>query len=591
MPTISTNTTVTVPAGALLMFKAGGIARAKDDAGNIYQIGLNDMTMGPYQQAQTIEILVTSGSVTYAVETDGNALDLLRKDPYTGQAVTPAGHSLGVNVPLLRDLVVYGESFAAQAHRALIPTSITVSNGLATVVHTSHGLYTGGLISVTGAAEMAVNVHQAEVTRIDANTFTFPAPGASNGVAANIGLQIQYLDLSSQLDNGILTHMQRRSGGAFRFLSNAGAPGHTASQCQRYWDQRVAAFAPDLIVRMVSYNDINQGTSVTDMLIAADQDIQRAAQIGATILVFNCSPWGSGAAANTASNRIRAEQFNNVLRALVAQYSNARYIDIYAATVDPATGLAVSGTLASDGIHPSTRWMDIAARLALESISGRFAPRRLVMSAIDSIANDAGSRQISRIGPWATTTGGGLGGGITAAIPADVTSPTAVAGAANGMTVSGTSVTGNAWIDVAQDGVGFAQYCRYTADANNDNARLTYTPTLADVSPGDVIDCVFLGTLTTAHNASNRTPAGQNVTSITAQLVVTNSDGTFNIFEARGSATTIQSGDITQGVFVIEGARVPKGSALSLVRLDFIANFGGAGSVQMAISHIEMRKR
>lgn len=552
--------------------------------------------------------------VTMRVNRHGGALGLLAAgqtydvDDALAFELVGAGYAVYVTAPVLPDfrpdswlsmsvlpnlvvLALEGESFAAQADRAVIPTSITVSNGVATVASTSHGLYTGGLISVTGAAEMAVNVHQAEVTRTGANSFTFPCPGAPDGVAGNIGLQIQYLDLSSQLDNGIVTYLQRRSGGAFRFVSNAGAPGHTAAQCARYWAQRVGAFRPDLIVRMVSYNDINQGTSVADMLVEAEASITRAASIGATIMMFNCSPWGSSAAANTASNRIRAEQYNLGLRDLVARYSHARYIDIYAAVVDPATGLARSGFLAPDDIHPSQRWMDVAAQLVLSALSGRVVPRRLVVSAIDSIATDSGSKQISRIGPWSTTTGGGLGGGITAAIPADITTGTAVAGAANGMTVSGTSVTGNAYIDVSQDGVGFAQYCRYTADANNDNARLSYTPTLADVSPGDVIDCVFLGSLTTQHNGSNRTPAGQNVTSITAQLVVTNSDGTFTIFEARGSGTTIQSGDITSGVFVIEGARIPKGSPLSLVRLDFIANFGGAGSVTMGISHIEMRKR
>jgi hypothetical protein len=90
MSIISTNTTITVPAGALLLFKAGGIARAIDDAGNVYQIGLNDMIMGPYVKAQTVEVLVTSGSIEYVVDTDGDASDVVKFDRYSNTITDPA---------------------------------------------------------------------------------------------------------------------------------------------------------------------------------------------------------------------------------------------------------------------------------------------------------------------------------------------------------------------------------------------------------------------------------------------------------------------------------------------------------------------
>jgi hypothetical protein len=90
MSIISTNTTITVPAGALLLFKAGGIARAIDDAGNVYQIGLNDMIMGPYVKSQTVEVLVTSGSIEYVVDTDGDASDVVKFDRYSNTITDPA---------------------------------------------------------------------------------------------------------------------------------------------------------------------------------------------------------------------------------------------------------------------------------------------------------------------------------------------------------------------------------------------------------------------------------------------------------------------------------------------------------------------
>jgi predicted RecA/RadA family phage recombinase/lysophospholipase L1-like esterase len=515
----------------------------------------------------------------------------LTSDPASLGAVR--GAALAARLWQPRNMVVTGDSFAAGCHRLMAPTSITVSNGVATVAQNAHGLYTGAKVSLSAADILSANVHQAAVTVIDANTYTFPVPGVPNGaLAAYQGLSIRLVDLSRQSDGGVSAHLIRRVSGAYRLVSNAGASGHKAAQWLRYWDQRVAAFEPDVIVRVGAYNDINGGVSVDEMISAARDEIEAAGALGAMILVSNCWPWGATAAANTSANRIRAVEYNRKLAMMVDEYSHARYIDMYAATVDGATGLARVGMLGSDDVHPSWRGSDVFAKLCAVAIGSHgYTARPLVASAVDSIAVDSASKQICRIGPWATTTGGSLGSGVTAAVPADAATSTAVAGVAAGLTVTGNSITAQAWIDVAQDGNGYAQYARYTADANLDQARVTYQPTLTDLTPGDVIDCVVMVDVTTAHNASNKTLAGQNLTALTAQLVVIIDGQTYIIYEAAATGTAAALDDIKALPFVIDGAVIPAGVSMTTVRLDIIANFGGAGSVQLAVSHFEMRKR
>jgi Polysaccharide deacetylase len=121
MATITTNTTITVPAGALLLFKAGGIARAIDDAGNVYQIGLNDMTMGPYAKAQTVEVLVTSGSIEYMVDAQGDGSDVVKFDRYSNTITDPA------SLDAVRGAV---QSFGTRAGIVVAPaTSSTAAAG------------------------------------------------------------------------------------------------------------------------------------------------------------------------------------------------------------------------------------------------------------------------------------------------------------------------------------------------------------------------------------------------------------------------------------------------------------------------------
>jgi len=528
-----------------------------------------------------------------------------------GQWVTPADQpagglygqmaalvSRGGNVvePVASRWVIWGDSFAGQSVRTGIPTSITVASGVGTVAFTSHGIYSGSRVSVTGGASAAINVIQATATRVDANSFTIPMPGAPNGVVSAGPASIQVLMYDRQQAIGTLTHLQRLSLGGLTVPNVAGFPGYSTANLLAEFTRSVAAYSPHVVLIQCGYNDINGSVAEATTLANYQAMIDAVVGINAVALVQSISSWGSGAAANSAANRIKVQSLNRSIAAYCATVAQARFLDITALAIDPDTGLSKTGWIAADGIHPSTLFSYNLAKLATGSSASavtRLKPRKFVSSKEDNRTGDAASLNVARSMPSANTTGGGLGTNVSATVPGG---EAGTAGVAAGWTVSGTSIPvsgGNAWIAVAPDGVGFAQAARFTMDGSGQQGRTSYTLTNADFTLGETVDVYFKGSVTTAHAGSNKTPAGQNVTAMQAQLVFTNSDGTFSPgdWSAVVAVAEMLTEDINGQAFVIENVVVPTGSAITLARLDLIVNFGGAGTAQTMIWRAEVRKR
>jgi BNR repeat-containing family member len=87
MATITTNTTITLPAGQMLVFGLGGSATAIID-GNVYDIGQGEKFFGPFTQTESVQVVVRAGTITYNIETDGFASRDILQDPITRQ-LTP----------------------------------------------------------------------------------------------------------------------------------------------------------------------------------------------------------------------------------------------------------------------------------------------------------------------------------------------------------------------------------------------------------------------------------------------------------------------------------------------------------------------
>jgi lysophospholipase L1-like esterase len=85
MATITTNTTITLPAGQMLVFGLGGSATAIID-GNVYELGLGEKFFGPFTANESVQVVVRAGTITYSIETDGTVSREVTIDPATQRA-------------------------------------------------------------------------------------------------------------------------------------------------------------------------------------------------------------------------------------------------------------------------------------------------------------------------------------------------------------------------------------------------------------------------------------------------------------------------------------------------------------------------
>jgi hypothetical protein len=93
MATITTNTTITLPAGQMLVFGLGGSATAIID-GNVYELGLGEKFFGPFTQSESVQVVVRAGTITYNIETDGAASREITQDPITRQLTPDASDAV-----------------------------------------------------------------------------------------------------------------------------------------------------------------------------------------------------------------------------------------------------------------------------------------------------------------------------------------------------------------------------------------------------------------------------------------------------------------------------------------------------------------
>jgi Glycosyl hydrolase family 30 beta sandwich domain len=114
MATITTNTTITLPAGQMLVFGLGGSATAIID-GNVYDIGLGEKFFGPFTANESVQVVVRAGTITYSIETDGAASRDILQDPITRQ-LTP-GSADAVRGAVTDDVAAVGRAASGAISR------------------------------------------------------------------------------------------------------------------------------------------------------------------------------------------------------------------------------------------------------------------------------------------------------------------------------------------------------------------------------------------------------------------------------------------------------------------------------------------
>ena len=548
---------------------------------------------GPYAMGGVVVVAVASNS--------GSSVAWTRKD--TVVTTSSDGTSLvsgdrnwllasapGKEVP---KVIWYGDSYGMRSNAANAISAATVSGGVMTITTSSaHGLGPGMPVSLVGPASELCRFVNAPAITASGSTLTVAVPGAPSGTVAisDAARGSMYLVKCERfIEEGTFIHLQRRSGYAFEMLRNLSQQGHTVAELAALYATLVTPYesGADLIVFEAGYNSIATSEALATVLAAYATIIATA-----TRQLFIITPWpvASGSSADSAAKLQLALSYYWGLKALcAANPTRVTLVDIFEGMVTPSTGYVQTGYMGADGVHKSCRGSDYVAQQMLLRMPSEFRPARTsVASALDNVATDAANANIARNGLGTTTTGG-TNSGFTAAAPGDETTGTGAVMA--NFTASATSVTGNVFWKPAT--VGNAQCLRIVADATTDQGRLSFGLTTSDIVLGGKLDILFKFKLRTDFNGSAKTPAGQNVRYVTMQLVLTIDGVTytteFSNFGVSPTAGVYVLSDIDSAI-AATGLVVPAGAACTLARLDCICSFDGAGSAQMEMSQVSVRK-
>lgn len=490
-------------------------------------------------------------------------------------------------------VIWYGDSYGMRSNAANAISTATVSNGVMTIgTSSAHGLGPGMPVSLVGPALESCRFVNAPAITASGSTLTVAVPDAPSGTVAvsdAVRGSMYLVKCERFIEEGTFIHLQRRTGYAYEMLVNVAQQGHTISELAALYSTLVTPYetSADFVVFEAGYNSIATSEALATVLAAYESMILQA-----TRPLYIVTPWpvASGSSADSAAKLQLALTYYWGLKALCAEYpTRVALIDIFEGMVTPSTGYVQTGYMGADGVHKSCRGSDYVAQQLVTRLPSQNRPgRSSVASSLDSVATDAANPNIARNGLGTTTTGG-TNSGFTAAAPGDETTGTGAVMA--NFTASATSVTGNVFWKPAT--VGNAQCLRIVADATTDQGRLSFGLTTSDIVLGGKLDILFKFKLRTDFNASNKTPAAQNVRYVTMQFVLTIDGVTytteFGNFGVTPTASVYVLSDIDSAI-AATGLVVPAGAACTLARLDCICSFDGAGSAQMEMSQVSVRK-
>lgn len=118
-------------------------------------------------------------------------------------------------------MVIIGDSMTASASGNATVTSATRTSNVVTIAVAGHVTGNGELGNVYNMLDTSYNANGVVMTKIDANTLSYPSVGA-DGSTTNLGASktMQFQRLNYQNDNAYMFWLQAKSGGAFRLAFN-----------------------------------------------------------------------------------------------------------------------------------------------------------------------------------------------------------------------------------------------------------------------------------------------------------------------------------------------------------------------------------
>jgi len=382
---------------------------------------------------------------------DGNAYPGPQLQEYAAAVVGAAEYSTGT-------FGVFGDSLCALCNIILTPTSVTRAGNVATVVFATHSLSTGTNIRAFNLAPSSFNTADAKITRVDANTFTYPSVGPDE--SATISGQSRVLAKSWASNQSWIVFANSALVGALQHTGFYGHSGETTAQMLARVDE-VADGAESWIAYLGGANDVVAATTAAATIANDAAIVSALVRAGKHVALMTIIPLGSGHA-QFATATPKIIQINAARRALARQYgSRVVLVDSFAALVSRTAtdGRAAANVLQTDNVHLLTNGARLVGNALASAMSGRLAPASpLTVSAADSRSADAGNPNIWPIGQWSQVDGG------TKSVLTNAASPPggSVAGVLDGYNVTASGGAGEVYIKPDPDGYGYRQVAEYT---------------------------------------------------------------------------------------------------------------------------------
>jgi len=369
---------------------------------------------------------------------DGNNYPGPLLQDYAAAVVGAAGLA-----PRGQTVALFGDSFL-QYHNffwfgSSSVTSMSRSSGVVTVGVTAHGMQTGRHIRVLNAGGFD---YAGQITRIDANSFSYPSAGA-NGNADRSAVSV--IDREFVSNQSAFLWANALLGGRLRLTHSFAIGGQTTAALLARIDEALDCDA-SMIITLAGYNDIGVLTPAES--ISNTRDIAaRIAAVGKTCVYVTQPPLSSSGPKFSAANVDHVLQLNRAIRNLPAEHPSVVVADAFRLMVDKNNttnrGAALSTMHDGDFVHPSAR--------------GAFAIGRSIFVAVDDLIpsiNWAGATCAAEMAAAGVSNYNAIDNAPTAATGGTVTSPaTGTAGA--GITVErGAGSTGACVASVVTDADG-----------------------------------------------------------------------------------------------------------------------------------------
>jgi lysophospholipase L1-like esterase len=421
-----------------------------------------------------------------STDSNGNASGLI-----FGDNTSYFGKSIGTRAILLGDSMML-------AHHKVLPSasaSFSRTNNVATVAYTGHALVTGQLITVTGLSASGFNANRVEITRVDANSFTYPNVGANVGATAgSTSTSTNCITILDQTDNrGWVNHANSLLNGGIRIVNNSGVGGDTFAMMRSRLATDVDPYLEDFDILFLhgGYNNIATGGATASTTAWADCKaiIDKYCNLNKTVVLTTVLPIGadadvaSGSGNDTFDTDADFQRELLSLRKMQLDYvrSGLIVVDGYLDAIDPldANGLS-KPYMTGDGTHPTAKLARLIGTRIYNALSSRQTfPDLRAVSAADNYATSSTSLQLLNAG-WAATGGTWSGSAGT---------PFTQTACPNGFlaTYSGTLTSATTTAPARTDGFGYDLLMESVVRGGAGNTVARFTVPAGSYADGDYI--------------------------------------------------------------------------------------------------------